>query len=213
MTSVHEGTAAGWTATSHDIGFTGRMSHLVSAASWSGVVDGDGGGLATVARAASTGLPAAGTSTTTAAGGATGGPLTRATAAPGVPVVHFAPSPGPLAPPPPADRTPVQRREETAAPDAAGQPPVAWTNPDLQLDDGTVVEIPLSPGRPLDPPPVQRSTGGRLRPGPVTARVVQDRRCSGASRAAWVSAPRSAPPRPARPAAVRGGRAGEPRHA
>src|SRR5690554_3236632 len=164
MTPVHEGTAAGWTATGRDIGLTGRMSHLVSASSWSGVVDGDGGGLATVARASSTGLPAAGTSTV-ATGGTAGGPLTRATAAPGLPVVHFAPSPGPLAPPPPAGSTPVQRVADGAGLDAAGQPPVAWTNPDLQPDDGTVVEIPLSPGRPLDPPPVQRSTGGS--PAPV----------------------------------------------
>ena len=161
LPAIHEGTAAGWTATARDIGFTGRMSHLVSASSWSGVVDGDGGGLVLAARPASGGLPSAGPAPTTVpTGGTVAGSLTRAATPPGVPVAQYAPVPGPLRPPPAAEKPPVQRWEGTGIEaDPAEEPPADWTNPDVAPGDGTVVEIPLGAGRPLEAAPVQRSDG------------------------------------------------------
>src|SRR5690554_3333866 len=84
--TVHRGGSAGWTATGRPLGLTTSMSHLVSDAEPSGVVDGDGKGLGAVAPVRPGAVPppaAAGPSTPV------GGGLTRAAAAP-LPVLRYA---------------------------------------------------------------------------------------------------------------------------
>src|SRR5690606_3204684 len=187
--AVHRGGGAGWTTTGRDLGFTGSMTHLVSAASFSGVVDGDGGGLGpTVLRGVPPAVPPAdlrGPEDAPVTRPTAGGSLTRAVGAPGVPVYRYAESPGPLPRPtarpgvPAADTSP-DLAPVVPSPDVASAPPdtagsaslgAGWTNPDLELDDGgTVVEIPLPTARAVEAPPVQRAPDPAPDPAPPSGR-------------------------------------------
>ncbi|MEE6288293.1 hypothetical protein V2J52_11570 [Georgenia sp. MJ173] len=195
MTLRGIGAGTGWTTTGHQPGFTGTMSHLVSPSSYSGVVDGDGRGLGDDTAGP---VPPPITAPPAAVGGGWRRPpapvttdpgrlgsLTRATAAPGVPVLRYAiDSPAmPLAPDAAtsasvsvsqevadrvwsdeaaADVVPAAPAWSSPAPigDAADGRGPGWASPDVADAGSTVVEIPLPAGRPVDlapAPPVQRS--------------------------------------------------------
>ncbi|MEE6282119.1 hypothetical protein [Georgenia sp. MJ170] len=192
MTLRGTGAGTGWTATGQQPGFTGTMSHLVSASSYSGVVDGDGRGLGDDAAGP---VPPPITAPPAAVGGgwrrppapgttdpARLGSLTRAAAAPGVPVLRYAidSSAMPLAPDAAAPASVSVSREVAdrswpdeaadvaaadfvpAAPEWSSPGPIGdaadsrrpgWVSPDAADADSTVVEIPLPAGRPVDRTP------------------------------------------------------------